>query len=143
MTAAEDKRPRHFEQREQTPQGERHHHQEERDQHHLQQQQEQQQKERLEQQQQQQGQEEQHREQRDSNHEHKEQQQQQQQQQAEPTAAAAHLEKQERELRLRALHDLTPEAYLDQTGVSSVLEGALALVARLRPQDPLNLLSDM
>ena len=121
MAAAEDKRPRHFEQHEQTAQEE---------------QPQQEKVDQQQQQQQQQGQQEllEHQE----NHEQKE-----QQQQAEPTAAAAHLEKQERELRLQTLRELTPEAYLDQTGVSSVLEEALGLVARLRPQDPLNLLSDM
>ena len=122
MAAAEDKRPRHFEQHEQTAQEEQPQ-QEKVDQQQQQQQQQQGQQELLEHQ---------------ENHEQKE-----QQQQAEPTAAAAHLEKQERELRLQTLRELTPEAYLDQTGVSSVLEEALGLVARLRPQDPLNLLSDM
>lgn len=52
-------------------------------------------------------------------------------------------EEEEREARLQALRALTPEEYLQQTGVSSAMEEALGLVAGLRPYDPLSLFSDM
>eukprot|EP00903_Cladosiphon_okamuranus_P012853 g12010.t1 len=52
-------------------------------------------------------------------------------------------EEEEREARLRALRALTPEEYLQQTGVSSAMEKALGLLAGLRPFNPLSLFSDI
>jgi len=53
------------------------------------------------------------------------------------------LEEEERQSRLLALRNLTPEEYLQQTGVSAAMEEALGFVARLRPSDPLSMLSEM
>lgn len=53
------------------------------------------------------------------------------------------LEQQERDVRLDALRNLSPEEYLDQTGVSVVMQEALGLLAELRPCTPLQTFSDM
>lgn len=52
-------------------------------------------------------------------------------------------EEEEREARLLSLRNLTPEEYLQQTGVSNAMEDALGLVVGLRPYNPLVLFSDM
>ncbi|CAM9939354.1 unnamed protein product [Ectocarpus sp. 4 AP-2014] len=53
------------------------------------------------------------------------------------------LEEEEREERLLALRNLSPEDYLQQTGVSGAMGEALGVVAALRPANPLCLFSDI
>lgn len=75
---------------------------------------------------------------------HRQQQQHHHQQEREyANAEQNQLEEKDSHSHTNTTKNLTPEEYLQHTGVSSAIEKALGLVATLRPFDPLHLFATM